>query len=114
VSFTSKDLTIYAELLNELSNLTHYRSDRLLLVKGSIPSLMWWTLLFGGLMVLVGLHYLEIGSPREQFMVDMTVIGMLIITLYLAIELNKPFQGYLTVTPRAFESIGARMAGALP
>ena len=44
-------------------------------------------------------------------MVDMTVIGMLIIPLHLAIELSKPFQGYLTVTPQAFEFIWARMAG---
>jgi hypothetical protein len=111
---TQKELAIYGELLNELGNLTHYRGDRLLLVDGSIPSLMWWALVFGGLMVLVGLYYLGIGSPRYQFMVNVTVIGMLMITVYLAIELNKPFQGYLKVTPRAFEFIAVKMAESPP
>jgi hypothetical protein len=107
---TPKEMSIYGKLLNEIGNLSHYRSDRLLLVDGSIPSLMWWTLLIGGFMVLVGLYYLGLGSPRYQLMVNITVIGMLMITLYLAIELNKPFQGYLKVTPRAFEFIGSKMA----
>jgi hypothetical protein len=111
---TPKELSIYGVLLDELSNLTHYRSDRLLLVGGSIPSLMWWTILLGALLVFVGLYYLGIGSPKKQILVDATVIGMLMITLFLAIELNKPFQGCLKVTPRAFELIGAKMAESLP
>jgi hypothetical protein len=108
VPTSAKEQAIYAEVLAQLSSLTDYRRDRILLIDGSLPSIMWWSLLFGGLLLCVGLYYLGTGT-REQIVIDIIVLGMLLITLYLAVEFDSPFMGDLRVTPRAFEFIGEKM-----
>src|SRR5262245_41656325 len=60
---TAKEQVLYAEYLDQLSTLAKYRRDRLLIAGGSIPTLMWTVLVFGGLLLLSGLYYLNIGSP---------------------------------------------------
>jgi hypothetical protein len=109
VPATAKEQLLYAELLDQLSTLAHSRRDRLLVAGGSIPTLMWTTLAYGGLLLLFGLYYLNIGSPREQFVIDFIVIAMLFATVYLGIELSGPFQGNVKVSPQAFERIAAYM-----
>jgi hypothetical protein len=108
VPTSAKEQAIYAELLAKLGNLTDYRRDRILLIDGSIPSIMWWSILFGGLLLFVGLYYLGTGT-RDQIVIDIIVLGMLFITLYLAVEFNSPFTGDLRVSPRAFQFIGEKM-----
>ena len=51
VPTSAREQAIYAELLNQLGNLVDYRRDRILLIDGSLPSIMWWSLLFGGLLL---------------------------------------------------------------
>jgi hypothetical protein len=108
VPTSAREQAIYAELLAKLGNLTDYRRDRILLIDGSIPSIMWWSILFGGLLLFVGLYYLGTGT-RDQIVIDIIVLGMLFITLYLAVEFNSPFTGDLRVSPRAFQFIGEKM-----
>ena len=109
VPSTAKEQLLYAEFLDQLSTLADSRRDRLLMVDGSIPNLMWTILVYGGLLLLSGLYYLGIGSPREQIVIDFSVIAMLFATVYLGIELSGPFQGDVHVSPKAFERIGAYM-----
>jgi hypothetical protein len=106
---TAKEQVLYAEFLDQLSTLANARRDRLLMVDGSIPHLMWTTLVYGGVLLLSGLYYLGIGSPREQIVIDFTVIAMLFATVYLGLELNRPFQGNVYVSPKAFARIAAYM-----
>jgi len=108
VPTSAKEQAIYAELLAQLGNLVDYRRDRILLIDGSLPSIMWWSLLFGGLLLSVGMYYLGTGT-RDQIVIDIIVLGMLFITLYLAVEFNSPFMGDLRVSPRAFQFIGEKM-----
>ena len=103
---TPEQLIYKAELLTQLSKLAEYRSDRLLMVGGSIPSIMWEVLFCGGLLMLVGLYYFSIGSTREQIVIDFIVIAMLLITVYLGLEFDNPFGGLVKVSPKAFELIG--------
>src|SRR5215510_8093087 len=103
---TTKDQLLYAEFLDQLSTLANSRRDRLLMVEGSIPHLMWTVLVYGGLLVLSGLYYLNIGSPKEQTVIDFTVIAMLFATVYLGIELSGPFRGNVKISPQTFEHIG--------
>jgi hypothetical protein len=100
---------LYAEVLNQLSTLATSRRDRLLIAGGSIPTLMWTTLVYGGLLLLASLYYLDIGSHREQSVIDFVVIAILFATIYLGIELSGPFRGTMRVTPQAFERIGVYM-----
>jgi len=100
---------LYSELVRQLGKLSIYRRDRTLHVFGGMPDLLWWTLFIGGLLLLIGLHLLSIGTRKVQTVVDGIVIGMLFLMLYLAVEFNGPFRGNLRVSPIAFALIETRL-----
>ena len=104
-----KEGALYKELLEQLSDFTRYRRDRIFLINGSLPPVFWWSIVFGSMLLLTGIYHLGIENSRNQIVIDMVVIGMLFITLYLAIEFNGPFQGDLTISSRPFEFIAARI-----
>jgi hypothetical protein len=106
---TAKEAALYKELLDQMSAFTRYRRDRIFLINGSLPLVFWWSIGFGGVLLLTGIYYLGIGTSRNQVVMDMVVIGMLFITLYLAVEFNGPFQGDLRISPRPFEYIAAKI-----
>jgi hypothetical protein len=100
---------LYSEFINQLGELSRYRRDRTLLLGGSMPDVMWWTLFVGGLLLLGGLYFLSVSSTRVQILVDGIVIGMLLLMLYLAVEFNNPFQGDVRVSPKAFKVIETKL-----
>jgi hypothetical protein len=109
---TEKEVAAYTKIVDQFSELTRYRRDRVFLIQGSLPSVMWWSIIVGSGLLLTGMYYLGIGNVRHQAVIDALVIGMLFITLYLAVEFNGPFQGDLKISPRAFEFIEAKIQRA--
>ncbi len=97
-----KEQALYGNLLAQYDQLSIHRQSRLLLLEGSIPAPLWWALAAGGVLLLVGLYYMGIGS-REQLAIDGTAIGILLVTLYLAVEFDRPYSGNMKIQPTAFE-----------
>ena len=106
---TMGEQALYSEFVHQLAELSGYRRDRSLQILGNMPDLLWWTLFAGGLLLLIGLYFLSIGSTKTQIAVDGIVIGMLLLMLYLAVEFNGPFRGNVRVSPLAFEIIEAKL-----
>jgi hypothetical protein len=106
---TAREQALYSELVHQLSELSRYRRDRTLHILGDMPDVLWWTLVLGGLLLLIDLYFLSIGSRRVQIVVDGIVIGMLLLMLYLAVEFNGPFRGDVKVSPKAFEIMEIRL-----
>ncbi len=98
-----KEQALYADLLAQYDQLSIHRQSRLLLLEGSIPAPLWWALAAGGVLLLVGLYYMGIGAAREQLAIDGTAIGILLVTLYLAVEFDGPYSGNMKLEPTAFE-----------
>lgn len=100
-----KEQALHARFVDELSELSCYRRDRLILNENQLPGVLWGALFIGGLLLLVGLFFLSVRSTGVQILVDVMVIGMMLLMLYLAIEFSFPFQGDVRVSPRPFELI---------
>jgi len=98
-----KEQALYATLLAQYDQLSIHRQTRLLLLEGSIPSPLWWAIAAGGLLLFVGLFYMGIGISRHQIAIDATAIGILLVTLYLAAEFDRPYSGNMKIEPTAFE-----------
>ena len=47
------------------------------------------------------------GTARHQIAIDGTAIGILLVTLYLAVEFDGPYSGNMKVEPTAFEKASA-------
>lgn len=100
---SAREQALYSRFVDELSELSRYRRDRLLLNERVLPGVLWGTLLTGGVLLLVGLFFLSVPSTRVQILVDVIVIGMMLLMLYLAVEFSGPFQGDVRVSPDPFE-----------
>jgi len=101
---------LYAKIIDELSALSVHRRDRIILNQLGLPSVLWGTLFAGGFLLLVGLYFLSISGTWVQIVVDIMVIGMMLLMIWLAIEFSAPFQGYVKVSPLAFENVEATMS----
>jgi hypothetical protein len=102
---SNREQLLYARFVGELTELSRYRKERLLLNGGGMPDLMWWPLCAGAILLLAGLYFLSISGTKVQILVDCMVVGMMLLMIYLAIEFNGPFEGDVKVLPKAFEMI---------
>jgi hypothetical protein len=92
-----------AESLKHLNDLSNYRRIRLFTSRGTVPTLLWY-LLFGGGMVLIAFTYF-FGHESVAWQAAMTaaLAGTLAFSLYLIVAYNGPFDGTTRITPVTYE-----------
>ena len=93
---------IQAELLKVLNELYSARASRLSAVQGHIPDVVWWIILFGGL-ITVGFTYLfGFHDFRTHVVMTMTVAASLALVVVLIVALDWPFRGEVSISPDAY------------
>ncbi len=97
-----KEQVLYANILNDLENLSKLRDDRLSGMESSLPDIVWAALIVGAF---VGILFSTLlGS--ERFWLHALLVSMLAIILatafYLIIELDYPFMGELCAKPTSY------------
>jgi hypothetical protein len=102
---TVREQVLHSKFVDELSNMSYHRRERIILNERELPRVLWGALLIGGLLLLVGLFFLSISTTGVQVLVDVMVIGMLLIMFYLAVEFSGPFRGDVRVSPSPLETL---------
>jgi hypothetical protein len=93
---------IQAELLKVLNELYSARASRLSAVQGHIPPVVWWIILFGGV-ITVGFTYLfGFHDFRMHMVMTMTVAASLALVVVLILALDWPFRGEVSVSSDAY------------
>jgi uncharacterized protein DUF4239 len=97
-----QEQVLYANILNDLENLSKLRDDRLSEMESSLPDIVWAALIIGAF---VGILFSTLlGS--ERFWLHALLVSMLAIILatafYLIIELDYPFMGELCAKPTSY------------
>ena len=92
---------INQDFLGRLTVLATDRSTRILDAKPRIPSLLWCSLIFGGLVLITLTGFMRLTTKRGQVIVTSAVAVLLALLLYLVFVLDHPF-GPLGVTPQPF------------
>jgi hypothetical protein len=85
--------------LNELGN---YRRLRILKSRGTVPTILWYVLGTGAVL-LVGFTYFFALNLRSQALMTAALAGFLAFSLYLIYSLNQPFVGLARVSPEALQ-----------
>jgi hypothetical protein len=106
---TPPEQQVYKAILESLKDFNERRAERILSIGGSLIPPMWVILAIGGVCSIVALYYLSLPHNSIQTIIDTILIGIIILGLFLIGELNKPFQGYITITDKAFTAISIRM-----
>ncbi len=98
---------INSEFLGQLTVLASERNTRILDAEPRIPSLLWFGLMFGGVL-LVGLTgFLRLASTRGHMILSGAVSVLLGLLLFVIYCLDHPFGSQVGITPAPFEhSIG--------
>ncbi len=91
------------ETMLELGNMTRYRRIRLLESRSEMPLILWFVLVIGGV-ITIGASCL-IGSGNTGLHLALIVALSLMISLALMAiaDINRPFQGFVYVSPIAFQ-----------
>ncbi len=109
---TPAEVQVFKELLDALRDFNERRLERLLSVSGTLLAPMWIILIIGAVCSIVGLYYLSLSHNRVQVTVDLILIGIIVISVLLIGEMNKPFQGSITISNKAFQIVLNKMEKA--
>ncbi|MGA9823093.1 MAG: DUF4239 domain-containing protein [Desulfobaccales bacterium] len=93
---------LYANILNDLENLSKLRDDRLSEMESSLPGIVWGALIVGAFVAILFSSLLG----AERFGLHALLISMVAVILatafYLIIELDYPFMGELRAKPTSY------------
>jgi hypothetical protein len=87
--------------LGQLTTLAADRSTRILDAKPRIPPLLWCSLIFGGIVLIVLTSFMRLASARAHVILVSVVTVLLGLLLYLVFVLDHAF-GPMGVTPQPF------------
>ena len=98
----SKSQVFYERSIERLNQLGNYRRLRILKSQGSVPTILWY-LLGTGAVLLVGFTYFFGLNLRSQALMTAALAGFLAFSLFLIYSLNLPFAGIGRVSPEAMQ-----------
>lgn len=102
------------QVMIELSSMTEHRRVRLLESRSKMPDILWGVLVMGGI-ITIGSSCL-IGSENVPLHFVLIISLSLLISLALVAigDIDRPFQGSVHVTPRAYQQAEDTMMMPLP
>ena len=100
----SNSQVFYEKSIERLNQLGNYRRLRILKSQGTVPTILWY-LLGTGAVLLVGFTYFFGLNLRSQALMTAALAGFLAFSLYLIYSLNLPFAGIARVSPEALQEL---------
>jgi hypothetical protein len=100
---TLKEQVTYAESLKHMTELSNDRRIRLFTMRGTVPSMLWYLLCLGGV-VLNGLTYFfGHDSLLSRGAMTAALAGILAFSLFLIFAHDSPYSGTARLSPAPFE-----------
>lgn len=100
---TPRGAAIMAEMLYRLDSLTEARRTRLLLSTGVVPGVLWSVLFAGAFVTLTFTFFFGLKSLGTQIIMTGMLATLIFMALYVAIEIDHPFTGPVSVGPEALQ-----------
>jgi hypothetical protein len=100
---TPRGTAIMSEMLYRLDSLTEARRTRLLLSTGVVPGVLWSVLFAGAFVTLTFTFFFGLRSLGTQLVMTAMLATLIFMALYVAIEIDHPFTGPVSVGPDALE-----------
>ena len=102
---TERERELYSASLRLLAEVSESRLQRLDSSRGTIPGILWFTLIVGAILVISFPFFF--GAQNLWAQLSMTVLLGLMVMLILLVAsvLNHPFTGDVTVSPEPFKRV---------
>lgn len=92
----------YEESLRHLNDLSNYRRTRLFTSRGTVPSMLWYLLNIGGVLLVAFTYCFGHESLLSQAIMTATLAGILAFSLFLIAAYDSPFSGVARVSSTPF------------
>ncbi|HET9935221.1 MAG TPA: hypothetical protein VFQ29_02015 [Methyloceanibacter sp.] len=109
---TTQEMVLYQTALRLLAQLTDNRNERLDSADGSVPTVLWFVLIAGGLITLGYPAFFGSTNLAAQVLMTASLAILVAIALLLSIVFDRPFTGDVTVSATPFERALAEMPAA--
>ena len=96
---------VHAETLREFSTFVEYRRHRLHNVTVALPKILWLVMFIGALLYMVLIALLDVKSLGVHLFVAGIPSLFVSLLIFLTVEMDNPFRGGLSISPRAFELV---------
>lgn len=105
---TPRENTLYQEGITRLNDLGNSRRERLLSLKNSVPDVMWFVLVFGGLATIAFTYFFGAENGRAQALMTALLTALIALVLFLIAAIEYPFGSYVHIQPDAFNHVTSR------
>jgi hypothetical protein len=99
---TPMETSSHDHALTELSTLTAHRRTRLLESNYELPGIFWCVLLSGGVLTILSVSIFGAHHPRVHMLQVLSLTLLLTLVMLTIADIDKPFQGWVHVSDRAF------------
>jgi hypothetical protein len=111
---SQQELALYQEALRLLSVITDNRTERLDSSAGSMPGILWFVLVVGGLITLGYPAFFGSSNLVAQILMTASLAALVALSLLLGLAFDYPFTGDVHISTIPFEQALREMPAAWP
>ena len=100
---TATDQAIVTALNQELRQLHHARRQRLFSSRDEVPGLLWWLMIAGACMTLLGTFLVPVRDGRMHAFITVLLAASFALALITLYDLKQPFGGHVSIDGSRFE-----------
>jgi hypothetical protein len=108
----AREAALYAHALRLLTVITDNRDERLDSSDGTVPGILWLTLLAGGIITLGYPAFFGAENSRAQVLMTVSLAALVAFALVLGLALDYPFTGDLRISSKPFDAAIAQIPAA--
>ena len=109
-----EDLALYQHALRLLTVIADNRGERLDSADGSVPILLWFVLIVGGIITLSYPAFFGATNRLAQTLMTATLAALVALALLLALAMDYPFAGDDKISVQPFDEALDQMPPSLP
>ncbi|MBF0531277.1 MAG: DUF4239 domain-containing protein [Deltaproteobacteria bacterium] len=98
-----EDQSYYIHMLNVLGELDKNRHKRNLQIDGNLYTPIWVLIYMGLAFSIVTFYFIDVDHNKANTYYMIIMICLLLTNIFLIVELDKPFSGFLHLDPNAFQ-----------
>ena len=102
---TPRDAVLVEELFNQLNAVSEGRRERLILADGIVPNVIWLVLFAGAAVTLAFTFFFGSRNLIAQVLMTGMLAVLIFMALYVAVQIDHPFSGPVSVPPQALKLI---------
>lgn len=102
---TEKEKIFFEEVVGKLNELCEYRRLRLMEAGKGVNSILWFVLIFCGMITIFFTFFFGIDNARNQMIMTALLAMTIGLVLFTILEFDYPFTGKLRVSPEPFKTL---------